>query len=87
MDNNTLTPAEGVFELSTVEFTTGATHPQMGMNLGIRLINLNNIDSGIEVNFDDVRLDATVVPEPSMALLASCGMAVFCFARRRNRAR
>jgi len=87
MDNNTLTPAEGVFELSTVEFTTGATHPQMGMNLGIRLINLNNINSGIEVNFDDVRLDATVVPEPSMALLASCGMAVFCFARRRNRAR
>lgn len=85
MDNDTLNPAEGTFELSTVQFTTGSTHPQLGMNLGIRLINLNNLDSGIEVNFDDVRLDATAVPEPSAGIITSLGLAMFATMRRRNR--
>ncbi len=53
---------EGEFRLSTVTLTTGATHPQLGQPLGIRLINLNIIetpaDPGIEVDFDDVRLTA-----------------------------
>ncbi|NOY30824.1 MAG: hypothetical protein GXP28_11845 [Planctomycetes bacterium] len=65
-DNNTLSGAidDGEFATSTVSLTIGATHPQLGQTLGIRLVNLNQIDplfpdSHLEVNFDDVRLDAS----------------------------
>lgn len=61
-DNNTLTPGEGRFLTSTIEAQTGAFHPNLGQSLGIRLVNLNG--EGIEVNFDNVRLDAAAVPEP-----------------------
>ncbi len=64
-DNNTLFGAidDGEFATSTVTLTTGSAHPQLGQTLGIRLVNLNQIDlafpdSDLEVNFDDVRLDA-----------------------------
>ncbi len=54
---------EGEFRLSTVTLTTGATHAQMGQPLGVRLINLNVVetpaDPGIEVDFDDVQLTAS----------------------------
>lgn len=66
-DNDSLHGAipEGEFRLSTVMLTTGTTHPQMGQPLEIRLINLNLIetpaDPGIEVDFDDVRLNAAPV--------------------------
>lgn len=56
-DPNTLLPAEGEFSLSIVDFEVGASHPLVGQPLGIRLVNLNAAP-GIEVNFDDVRLDA-----------------------------
>ena len=62
-DNNTLSPAEGRFLTSTVSFTTGASHAQAGQALGIRLVSLNG--PGVEVNFDQVQLDATSVPEPA----------------------
>ena len=58
-DNNTLTPAEGIFATSTVSFTTGSSHANSGQALAIRLVNLNG--PGTEVNFDDVRLDAVAV--------------------------
>ncbi len=61
-DNNTLLPNEGTFLESKVVYSTGAADPTLGQPLGIRLINLNNANSGIEVNFDDVRLDALVMP-------------------------
>ena len=80
-DNNTLTPGEGIFETSTVSFTTGSSHTDAGQALAIRLVNLNG--SGIEVNFDDVRLDATPVPEPSTAILGAIGM--ICCLLKRNR--
>ena len=68
-DNNTLAPAEGVFQTSTVTFTTGLAHANAGQPLAIRLVNLNG--SGVEVNFDNVSLNAETVPEPSsLALLA-----------------
>ncbi|HNN97392.1 MAG TPA: hypothetical protein PKI03_34225 [Pseudomonadota bacterium] len=57
-DNNTLRPNEGRFLTSTVSFTSGSQHPQMGMALSIRLVNLNNA-VGTEVNFDNVRLRQT----------------------------
>ncbi|MEK6236955.1 MAG: PEP-CTERM sorting domain-containing protein, partial [Planctomycetales bacterium] len=50
----------------------GDSHPQLGQALEIRLFNLNQMDlpdPGIEVDFDDVRLDATPIPEPSSWLL------------------
>lgn len=79
-DNNTLTPAEGQFLTSTVTFTTDA-NPGTG-NLGIRLLNLNG--PGIEVNFDDVRLDATAVPEPApAAMVGVAGFLAWMWRRRR----
>lgn len=84
-DNNSLAGsiAEGFFETSTVEFTTGATHDQLGLALGIRLVNLNEIDlafpdANLEVDFDNVRLSSfAAVPEPNMclALLSLCCLA------------
>lgn len=59
-DVNGLLPAEGGFLTSTVVLETGATHPQAGLPLRIRLVNLNAAP-GIEVNFDHVRLDATPI--------------------------
>lgn len=57
---------DGQWGTSSVTFVTGAQHPQLAENLGIRLVNLNQLDpafplSDIEVDFDDVRLDATAV--------------------------
>lgn len=57
-DSNGLKPGEGRFLQSTVRYSTGAQHPQLGMPLGIRLVNLNSA-VGTEVNFDNVRLQRT----------------------------
>lgn len=69
-DNNTLSIPEATFSLSTVTYTTGSSVTP-GQFLAIRLLNLNlgNPNSGIEVNYDDVKLDASAVPEPSSAAL------------------
>ncbi len=80
--------AEGQFELRTAQVTIGDAHDQVGEQLEIRLINLNVLDtdlpggipSGIEVDFDDVQLDASPIPEPASVVLAVVGM--LCVARR-----
>ena len=81
-DENTQLPGEGRFLTSTVEFTTGDSHPQAGQALGIRLTNLDAAP-GTEVNFDDVQLDATpyVCPEipPSGCKAASSGKSTLSF--------
>lgn len=86
-DNNTLLPGEGRFLTSTVQLSVGATHAQAGQLLGIRLVNLDG-PNGIEVNFDDVRLDATPIPEPAAATLGAAGFALglALWRRRANRA-
>jgi hapalindole H/12-epi-hapalindole U/12-epi-fischerindole U synthase len=72
MDTNMALPIDdGEFGISTVSFTTGATHAQLGQALGIRLINTNVLDldspsSDLEVDFDAVSLSAVVVPIPAM---------------------
>lgn len=81
-DNNTLAGSipEGDFASTMVEFETGAVHGQLGQNLQIRLVNLNEIDASfpsanLEVNFDNVRLTAspaTAVPEPASLAVLSC---------------
>jgi hypothetical protein len=78
-DGNTLAPglAEGTFATSVVEVTIPAGHPAIGAPLEIRLTNLNQPgtaeEPGIEVDFDDVRLDAVAVPEPAGALQLGAG--------------
>ena len=57
MDNNTLTPGEGIFQTSTVTFTTGARcQPNSGQALAIWLV--SQIGPEVEVNFDVVTLNA-----------------------------
>ncbi|MEM9083469.1 MAG: hypothetical protein AAGB34_07730 [Planctomycetota bacterium] len=64
-DFNTLASfiPEGEFRTSVVSLVVRDTHEQINGTLEIRLLNLNEedtpLDPGIEVDFDNVRLDAT----------------------------
>ena len=66
-DYNTLNPAEGLFATSMVNYTALANDPNLGKPLEIRLLHLAQ-NPGTELGFDDVRLDATKVPEPTSIL-------------------
>lgn len=66
-DNDTLRPGEGRFLTSTVTFSTVAAPAQLGQPLGIRLVNLNAAP-GIEVNFDDVRLETAPIHPPLLVV-------------------
>jgi hypothetical protein len=70
--------APNTFQDFIYTFTTGADAP-VGSNIGIRLAATNG--RGL---FDNVRLDATPVPEPSTALCALIGGSLI-MARRRRR--
>ena len=78
--------AEGTFATATLSFTSGAAPPQAGQPLGIRLINLDlpgtALAPAIEVDFDDVRLVASTVPEPAAWVLLLAGMAALKARRR-----
>lgn len=90
-DDNSLgaTIAEGTFGFSTVQFQVGASHPLAGQALGIRLLNLNatgNLaERAREVDFDQVALVASAVPEPQAYALLLAGLGVLAAARRRQR--
>ncbi len=88
-DNGVLTGtiAEGGWATASVTYTALAGDPNIGATLGIRLVNENITDNGettfvpigndIEVDFDNVRLSETAVPEPStLALLFGLGTLV-----------
>ncbi len=80
-DNNSLLPLEGQFLTSTFDVTIGSSHANFGQGLAIRLVNLNGV--GTEVNFDNVRIVATPVPEPTgMMLAVSAAIAVGWLRRR-----
>jgi hypothetical protein len=88
MDNDSLNPAEGEFQTSTIQATIGSSHTAQGQDLTIRLISLNLLDvndpavTGIEVDFDDVRLDAVAVPlPPAFALLLPALLALVTLRR------
>ena len=67
-DNNTLDIAEGSFSTSTIVYNTSANDSNLGQPLQIRL--LNNLESsGLEVNFDNVRLSANSTPVPESDLI------------------
>jgi len=79
--------AEGAFGNSTVTFASGAAPAQLGQPLQIRLVNLNQVDAmfpnaNLEVDFDNVRLTATAVPEPCR--IAWLGMTTVVFFRFRK---
>ena len=92
-DVNSLDIPEREWRTSVVEFTTDSSHPLLGQALAIRLVNLNVIPDGftqatspdLEVDFDDVRLNATAVPEPGSALMFLS--IVVCMLRRKRRSR
>jgi hypothetical protein len=94
-DAGTLTPGEGQFQTATVQLSTGAAPPQQGLPLAIRLVNRYQPDvpgvSGLEVDFDDVRLDASpaaVVPVAPWAFaVLSAALAAAGIAMLRARAR
>lgn len=56
---------EGEFRETTVTLNVGVTHPRLGQQLSVRLVNLNipgtPEEPGIEVNFDNVRLDSAPI--------------------------
>ena len=75
-DDDTLRPAEGTFERTRIRAVVGATHPGLDQPLEIRLINLNREDTpadpGIEVDFDDLRLDATPIDAAAGSAFVAC---------------
>jgi hypothetical protein len=78
-DDDSLTIPESFFATRTLVHTTGATPPQEGDALMIRLVSKNEPDvpgvDGLEVDFDDVRLDAS--PATSVPLPAAAAWVVF----------
>jgi hypothetical protein len=93
-DDASLAIPEYEWATSTVNFLTDAGHPQLGQPLAIRLVNLNVIPPGytqesspdLEVDFDDVALEATPVPEPrTMFPVGAALVATLHRCRRRTR--
>lgn len=60
-EQNNLFIKDGTFETSKVTFTTTDNSLYLGQNLGIRLVNVLQ-GSGLEVDFDNVRLTAQALP-------------------------
>lgn len=90
-DNNSLAGSipEGGWGTSTIQFQTGLAHAQLGQALGIRLVNLNQIDpmfptADLEVDFDLVRLQAVAVPEPSSLAAVTLTVVSLLFTSRRK---
>ncbi len=76
-NNDSHSIGEGEFETSTVSIDVGGSHPQLGFDLTIRLVNPNQVPAGftpanspdLKVDFSLVRLTAvSSVPEPSSIL-------------------
>lgn len=91
-DNNSLNSLipEGEFADTNVSFTSGADSLPFGANLEIRLVNLNVVDplfldADLEVDFDNVRLTAVSIPEPSSLAMVAIFTTAMLGGRRRHR--
>ena len=79
--NNTAAAGDG-WQTWQSTFTTGAAPVNLGQPLRIDLANV----SGIQTLFDNVRLDASPVPEPASGILSAIVFgAVMCLRRRTGR--
>ena len=71
--NNPVNPSPGNWGLATLSYNSGLSNINAGQQLGIKLINNNNVQPN-QVDFDEVTLTATTstalvsVPLPSAAL-------------------
>jgi len=78
--SSTGTIPEGQWRTSTLSVATSASPAELGQPLTIRLINLDTpgtpAEPAIEVDFDNVRLMATPVPEPMTWVLCLAGVAL-----------
>ena len=83
-DDNTLAGLipEAEFRTSNISFSTGLNNALLGQDLGVRLVNLNEIPLGfnadnspdLEVDFDNVRLSIVTVPIPAAIWFFSFGL-------------
>ncbi|CAN0559614.1 unnamed protein product, partial [Laminaria digitata] len=91
-DLDTLIIPEAEFALSTISVDIGAGHTAIGDTLGIRLVNLNETRGvagppDLEVDFDDVRLDATAISEPGILAIGLLGLVALGLGRYSGRRR
>ncbi|MBW4563384.1 MAG: PEP-CTERM sorting domain-containing protein [Mojavia pulchra JT2-VF2] len=83
-DFNNLSVTEGAFVTSSISYIASANDSNLGKSLEIRLLNLLQSD-GIEVNFDNVKLDAIQVPEPASILGITLGFVGASLASKKER--
>lgn len=74
--------ADGQWSTRSVIVDVGPSEPLVGQSLSIRLVNLNLVgtptEPGIEVNFDNVQLTASPLPDP-IAIDSSGGQVTITF--------
>ncbi len=79
---------DGTFTDMVASFATDETSIYLGQPLKIRLTHTltSNATGNVQANFDNVRLNQAVVPEPSTALLLGLGgVSLLVWGRRRRR--
>ncbi len=93
-DNSSLAGSipEAEWGTSNVEFQTAAHHDLLGQALGLRLVSLNQIDESfpladLEVDFDNVRLSISAIPEPSSCNLFFLALGGLLLRRKRANSR
>lgn len=89
-DLDSLIIPEAEFALSTISVDIGAGHTAIGDSLGIRLVNLNETRGvpgppDLEIDYDDVQLNATAISEPGVAVLALLGVIALGLGRQAGR--
>lgn len=90
IDNDTITVPDGGWATATISYTSTPTDPLAGQTLKIEFQSLSAVQQGEETGaqtiYDNVKLIATPVPEPSSyALLSAGGVVLFGVIRRRRR--